>query len=62
MGGTNLGSDLAVGNDYGSHWLLEPSKEMLFEKYKSSLTALNATRIYEQQKEKPLNIELPILV
>jgi len=55
-GGSNPGSDLTARNDHGSHWLIEPSKEMSFGKYKAFLTALNATHVDDQKPEKFLNI------
>ena len=58
-GGTNLDSSLTARNDHGSHWLLEPSKEMSFSEYKASSTALNATYVDDPKPEKSLNIQLP---
>jgi len=58
-GGTNPGSDLTARNDYSSHWLLEPSKEMSFGEYKTSLMALNTTYVDDQKPENSLDIQLP---
>jgi hypothetical protein len=56
---SGLGPDLTARNDHGSHWLLEPSKEMSFSKDKASLAALSATHVDDQKPQNSQSIQLP---